>query len=577
MATSHKQSVLTNSLVKPPINPYTGKTSTLIERPLSPYRGTCVEDNYRYDESCDMNQNFMTYINDYTSDEVAAHLRQLSDDEFYNKLLELKNEQKKALQRCEELYREKKSQDQRLSTEYDPNDVEELFDKNQMRPVMTELASDTETSLYFNGFHSNGFTDNIRDLSTKPPIASPLVHCDSRDFSSSLPRKSRSFKERPGSAPARWSLDKSYTRSLDEDNWPQVIRTASDENLSSSRAHSPDDLNRVMRKIDDMWERFSIENYAPKERRHSSSSLMKSRQTQKDNWRHRLTIPKPFKMTLREANKEKKKSRAQIELENRRLEKLKDEEAECQKTFKASPAPAHIYLPLFDEINEKNEARRRYVKQYCQEMLKSQEKPFNFIKREEDRKKVRCNSAPPKQKVAEKVAKSVFKAKPVPEYLFDKSIDEKIQEEEEYRRIRIRMRSEELLREAALPSNMEMRQRIKEQKLKEHKLLEKASRSRKIKKKGIHRVPDYDALFRQFQKEMSLRRVEKEPTVPKPFPLTEKFNSSVHTKCVQDTQSSRDLRSSRDSARKHFIGTVITYILGYIYIYIFFLILLMKL
>ncbi|XP_041355134.1 protein FAM161B-like [Gigantopelta aegis] len=553
MATSHKQSVLTNSLVKPPINPYTGKTSTLTERPLSPYGGIYVEDSYRYEENCNTNQNVVTQLSEYTPDEIAAHLRQLSDDEFYNKLVELKDEQKKALQRCEELYQETLSKDQRQSTEYKPdNDVDELFDRNQNRPVMNELASDMETSVYFNGFHSNGFTDNVMDLSTKPPIASPAAHGDLRSFSSTLPLKSRSFKERPGSAPARWGMDNLYTDSLDEDDWQQVIRTSSDENLGTSRAHSPDDFNRVMKQIDNMWERFSIENYAPKERRHSSSSLIKRNQTQKerDNWRHRLTIPKPFKMTLREENKEKKRTSAQIELENRRLERLKDEEAECLKTFKASPAPAHIYLPLYDEIMEKNEARRRYVKTYCQEMLKSQEKPFNFVKREEERKKLRCNSAPPRQKVAEKVAKSVFKAKPVPDYLFDKNMEEKIQEEEEYRKIRIRMRSEELLREAALPSNMEMRQRLKEQKLKEQKLREKDLKSRKNKIKGLHKVPDYDALFRQFQKEMSLRRVEREPTIPKPFSLSDKYNSSVHKKCLQDTQSSVELGSSRNSSRR---------------------------
>ena len=70
---------------------------------------------------------------------------------------------------------------------------------------------------------------------------------------------------------------------------------------------------------------------------------------------------------------------------------------------------------------EKNEARRRYVKSYCQEMLKSQEKPFNFSKREEEKKFQRAKSAT----CAERIAKSAEKAKkeqkfvarPVPDFV----------------------------------------------------------------------------------------------------------------------------------------------------------------
>ena len=38
-------------------------------------------------------------------------------------------------------------------------------------------------------------------------------------------------------------------------------------------------------------------------------------------WRHRITVPKPFNMSVRDENKPKKKTRAQEELEQKRLEK----------------------------------------------------------------------------------------------------------------------------------------------------------------------------------------------------------------------------------------------------------------
>ena len=50
-----------------------------------------------------------------------------------------------------------------------------------------------------------------------------------------------------------------------------------------------------------------------------------------------------------------------------------------------------------------------------------------------------------------------FKAKPFPEHLFHNVHAEKMKEDEEYRKIRIRMRSKDLLRSASLPPNMKSR------------------------------------------------------------------------------------------------------------------------
>lgn len=57
-------------------------------------------------------------------------------------------------------------------------------------------------------------------------------------------------------------------------------------------------------------------------------------------------------------------------MEQKRLEEKKAEEAELAKKFKASPAPAHIYLPLYDEIAEQQETKRRLNHDYREELLR---------------------------------------------------------------------------------------------------------------------------------------------------------------------------------------------------------------
>ena len=61
---------------------------------------------------------------------------------------------------------------------------------------------------------------------------------------------------------------------------------------------------------------------------------------------------------------------AQEELEEKRLAEQKAEEAELSRKFKASPAPAHIYLPLYDEIAEQQETKRRVNHKYREEILR---------------------------------------------------------------------------------------------------------------------------------------------------------------------------------------------------------------
>ena len=158
-------------------------------------------------------------------------------------------------------------------------------------------------------------------------------------------------------------------------------------------------------------------------------------------------------MLVRDANKTPKKTKAMLELEKEREEKRRLEELECQRKFKASPVPQHVYQNLFDQIQEHEEARKRLSQANGAELLKATQKPFQFEEREERKKKDKLNNSMILPGERNK-KKHLFKAHPFPARIFDKSVAEKIEEEEEYRQIRIRIRAEEMMKSSCLPPSM---------------------------------------------------------------------------------------------------------------------------
>lgn len=121
-------------------------------------------------------------------------------------------------------------------------------------------------------------------------------------------------------------------------------------------------------------------------------------------------------MTLRETHKKSQllKSQTLLEKESTTYKRQLQEAAECQKQFRAQPVPAHIYLPLYQEIMEKNETRRQAETQKRRELLLSMQKPFSFQIKEEKRKEaVRhkfLNILTPAKKIVPKFRKKIPKS-----------------------------------------------------------------------------------------------------------------------------------------------------------------------
>uniref|UniRef100_A0A8B9FUJ7 Protein FAM161A n=1 Tax=Amazona collaria TaxID=241587 RepID=A0A8B9FUJ7_9PSIT len=247
-------------------------------------------------------------------------------------------------------------------------------------------------------------------------------------------------------------LHTSFSDSDLSDPLSSSVSEGSDGELAFEENRSETPSSALARhRIETMWDGFSVEDYIPRTK--PSSPACRTTQKKQKAWSPKVTVPKPFQMTLREARKKEQniKSKSLVEMENNLLKKQLEEEAECQKQFRANPVPAAVFLPLYHEILQRNEERRRSVKERSKLQLLACQKPFKFIEREKQRNEMRKMqlrdlSAPEKKT-------GLFKAKPVPRCVYSPAVNDRLKEEELYREIRIRMRAEELLRNSSLPNS----------------------------------------------------------------------------------------------------------------------------
>ncbi|XP_067848116.1 protein FAM161B isoform X2 [Heptranchias perlo] len=260
------------------------------------------------------------------------------------------------------------------------------------------------------------------------------------------------------------------------------------------------------------------------------------------DWISQITVPQPFSMTMREGQKKKQllRSRLSLEMEKELMERRKKEEAECQKKFRALPVPAHVYLSLYDEMNERNEEKRRKETEKRREFLLSTQKPFNFTEKEEERKeklKLQLNTGVPE---TDKMTKQIKK---IPRSVQDPTVSEKLKEEELYRKIRIQMRAVDLLKSATSPIDLRPYNKelatISSSKTRQEKLgfLEEGP---KFKPRINPEVPDFVKLYKAFQRQARRRIEMKETTKCVPF--------EFHTSKLPPRQSKTT--ESKDSHKK---------------------------
>ncbi|KAM3842514.1 protein FAM161A [Diretmus argenteus] len=362
----------------------------------------------------------------------------------------------------------------------------------------------------------------------------------------SMYRKKLQLKPGPPwakSSPASCRLRKCYSA--------VELRRGSGQSDTSEEEGAANNMEKGLRcspkeHIKNMWQDFRL---SPRNHRPSCSSIQslpgdqrrpegKKRQGCKDAkrepWKHRMTVPKPFHMTLREADRRRHgvKTRSQVELENAELRRQLEELTECQRKFRASPVPAHVHLPLFGELQERDQERRRTMREREEQLLRTAGKPFSFLERErlkkEQREEQLCLLQPsPQERV------KPFKAKPVPKAVYVAASGEQMKEDQLYRSIKMQMRAKETLCSASMPPSMVERRLNERKKSKDAAEGDDSfSHSPKINRE----VPDFSARHRRFQKHLENRKEVKPITACEPFRLRTSQISSRRERILADIE-----------------------------------------
>ncbi|XP_029998699.1 protein FAM161B isoform X2 [Sphaeramia orbicularis] len=261
-------------------------------------------------------------------------------------------------------------------------------------------------------------------------------------------------------------------------------------------------------------------------------------------WKHRITIPKPFQMTLREAEKRKHgiKTRSEIEMENAELRRQLEELTECQRKFRASPVPAHVHLPLYEELQERNEERRKTMRDREAYHPQTVPKPFSFLERERLKKEQKQQQ----DRSSEQEKVKPFKAKSVPKSVYAAASGEHMKEEQLYRSIKIQMRAQEMLLSSSMPPSMLARRLSDRKKTKDGGNSDFSHRPQINKE-----VPDFDASYRRFKKHLEKRKEVKPTTACEPFNLKTSHIPSHRERILADIEKEQ---SSPRARRWPYIG-----------------------
>ena len=208
----------------------------------------------------------------------------------------------------------------------------------------------------------------------------------------------------------------------------------------------------------------------------------------------KLTVPKPFKFDTRD--KIKAKSIRERKVDEMIEEKRIEEERLISHIFRAKQPHQDIITPKYQEIINKNEARRKEVKENSLKIMKEKEKPFSFYKRDLEKKEKRKNQDPD---MNEEFLKGNFKAKNAPDSTYGKTYAERQRIADQEREIRVKRRKELNYAKAKLPPRMEMYKRMKNELEEKPEDKDDLSRFGTFEPSKAKPIPDFDRLQRNFQ------------------------------------------------------------------------------
>lgn len=301
------------------------------------------------------------------------------------------------------------------------SDVEQLLQSNielrkEVQQCREEYQSTLATMQTLRATHTDLCSSICDSKVTQPPLAGegicdtrmPLYCSDSQEVENGTCGKLATTEQRPYS-------DTTSSAVLCEEGAP-----------SDTKDHDPFS-SPGMDLIERMWENFSVDSY--------------SAELPLERWRPSVTIPQPFSMTLREIQEPRKKSRSMLIAEKERTEMAAQMDAEMKKQFRATPVPASTFLPLYTLIRAKD---ARHL-----ESLKIKQRSVGDLT-ERDRRRPYS---------ADCTERLMFKAKPIPKDILSCEVTERINCEEEYRKVRIKVRAQSLVASSRLPFTTHSRTR----------------------------------------------------------------------------------------------------------------------
>ena len=551
---NHSESVLRTMSISPPRDPHTRRPLNQFERPYV----------YRSGEEKLLNQHeeiLPPYHSQYMT--VRGETTPLCNQEQFD-LLKEKSEDTfdKEMQCCDALLTEVKG----LRTEYQSTMgiLQKLYEnQKRLSEVTSSLLKNSqpkyniqlETSQDDRGRHSminHHGQQSLADHAPHSMINQEPICCPDHDHSSLLALSMTTLTDND---------DSSSTASTEKSDDTSNSNSSSSSSSSGTNDNHDDDaeycfsdestdafVSHGLEAIETMWDDFSVNDYVP-----SSSWVSQgtdtATKTELKQWRPRITIPKPFSMTLREEQREKKKSKTLLKIEQEKLEEEALEEAELNKLFHANPVPATTYLPLYEMINAQQEKRRQHVRENSQKLLEAKQRPFSFVERE--LKKMAAKEKETEKKLeqeCQQISDNMFKARPVPRNVLDSNIDEKFKEDEEYRRIRIRMRALELLANSHLPNRMKYNEnecnigQLRRQRQEELDKIAFLTTNHRFHPTVNGDVPDHKQMYKDFQRQLKERQKDGNMiTVTQPF--THRTDSRILERQAKTKWSANDHES----------------------------------
>lgn len=324
-----------------------------------------------------------------------------------------------------------------------------------------------------------------------------------------------------------------------------VNQNVTKDHLSSPKEH-----------IKNMWRGFCVDKMSSSKQQLSSALLQnspgdqvepstmagaqrskKGKWSKQKGWCPQVTVPKPFQMTLREMAEKSKgiRCRAEIEHENEKLRRELEELTECQRKFRATAVPAHVRLPLYQELRERDEERRRQLQATVQQRLFAAQKPFSFLEREQIKKQQKELQMLLSTKAQEKHRRRPFRAKPVPRAVKEAALGELQKEEQLYREIKKEMRATEMLLSAREPPSLLAKRLSERRAQREEQSADRTNHSNRISSQ----LADFNTCYSRFQKHLANKQEFRPLTACEPFKLCTANISSRKERLQANTESKK--------------------------------------